>query len=880
MPGMNLTLVEAQKRAETIKGPVEYEVKLALGAQGDTFPTQTVIKFSAEPGAATFVDLVADQVHRVVLNGVELPASEVYVDHRIELKNLAAENVLEVNADCVYMHTGEGMHRFQDPADQLSYVYTQFEVPDARRVFPCFEQPDLKGRFTFQVTVPQDWVVLSNEPTPAPKHNPETPEGHHVFEFGQTDPISTYITAFVAGPYHEVRDEWQAPDGRKIGMGVYCRQSLQEYLDADWVLDITKAGFAFYENEFSTPYPFKKYDQIFVPEFNAGAMENAGCVTIRDEYVFRSKPTQERLEVLADTVLHELAHMWFGDLVTMKWWDDLWLNESFAEFMSYLAMAEATQYTEGWNTFSVRKLWGLKCDQRSTTHPILAEIKDLHDVEVNFDGITYSKGGCVLRQLVAFVGRENFRQALANYFKKYAFSNATLTDFLEQVQQASGKDLDPWVKVWLLEAGITQLNAELVRNEDGTVNQYRIVQTLPQAGTSLRPHSLYVGCYDFSEAGKLVLTRTVEVQISADSPLTVVEELTGTKHAVYVLNDQDVAYAKIRLDDESLSLALANIGEFEDSMPRTVIMCAAWDAMRDGDLPASVYVELALLALESETNSSVVGQIIRDLGTAVEFYSADLERNRRLAAAGLLVLAKQAEGGSDRQRQLFKGWMQVCGANEVTELKHFYQAKQALPGLVVDTDLLWEMAETLASLGALDQAGIDDMLASDDTLTGRENALQAGAARPDVEVKREVFAQVMNDQTLPNGQLESLIAGYGMSLWQYPEAGLPLVNDYFASLERIWSERTMHMAESIVVGMYPVELVGRGEANIVQLTEKWLAEHDKAPRALRRLVSENLDAAIRADKAQDTDRQWQIEMNNLLAKQQGGGCCGGGCGCR
>lgn len=848
MPGTNLTKLEAQARSAIISD-VRYQVDLTLSAQGDTFPSRTIVDFKASPGASTFIDLIAPEVKEITLNGVALAPEQVYQEGRIELADLAAENHLEVVAECAYMHTGEGLHRFSDPADGLSYVYTQFEVPDARRVYACFEQPDLKASYSFTVTTPNDWVVLSNQVTPAPR---PAEDGKHTFEFAPTLKMSTYITAIVAGPYYEVRDTLTSADGREIPLGVYCRQSLREYLDADFVIDQTKKGFKFYEAEFDYPYPFEKYDQIFVPEYNAGAMENAGCVTFRDEYVFRTRPTQAQLEALSDTILHELAHMWFGDLVTMKWWDDLWLNESFAEFMSYLAMAEGTEFSEGWTGFGIRKMWGLSCDQMPTTHPIVAPIRDLADVEVNFDGITYSKGGCVLRQLVSYVGRETFMKALNRYFRTHGYANATLADLLRELEEESGRDLSSWTKVWLLEAGITQLEGDLTLNEDGTVKEYAIKQTLPQAGTSLRPHSLFLGCYDFNAAGQLVQEKLLPVEVSGER--TVISELSeGKAYPVFLLNDGDIAYAKIRFDARSAQNIREHIDAFADSMPRMVAMCSAWDSVRDGDLAAQDYISQALQALKIEDNSVVVGGVIRHLSAAAEYYAQDAKAARERVSQGLLDLALTAEAGSDRQKQLSRGFLANLTFTNAQLVEEWYQSGQAIPGLTVDTDLQWDMVQALAGLSQDDSATrelIAAQLDKDNTLTGREMAIEAEAMLPTATNKAAFFERIRSDESLSNAQLSAAISGFNGSLWIDPAAHVDLIGKYFEVVEAVWAERTLHMAETIVSGLYPLALVGKVDTDIVALTENWLAAHQDAPDALRRLILEELDGAKRAVKGQ------------------------------
>ena len=848
MPGTNLTKIEAQERKNVI-GKVAYTVQVELSESGETFPSRTVIDFEAKAGASTFVDLIAPEVVSIELNGQDL-GTDCYRDNRIELSDLAENNRLEVVANCAYMHTGEGAHRFTDPADGLTYVYTQFEVPDARRVFACFEQPDLKATYQFSVTVPESWTVLSNMDTPSPQALKVERAGdsqRHRFDFPETLLISTYITALVAGPYHSVKSVLTSIDGRTIPLGVYCRQSLAKYLDADFVLEQTVAGFRFYESRYARPYPFTKYDQIFVPEYNAGAMENAGCITFRDEYIFRTKPSGAQLEQLTNTILHELAHMWFGDLVTMKWWDDLWLNESFAEFMSYWCMAEGTRFSDAWTGFTMRKVWGVNCDQLPTTHPIVAPISDLADVEVNFDGITYSKGACVLRQLVAYVGGGNFLLALRNYFASHEYSNATLADFLAELEKTSERNLDEWSKVWLLEAGITQLESQIERDQDGKVTSFQIVQSLPQEGTSMRPHATSVGAYDFDARGKLVLARRASVDVKGE--VTAVPGLVGTKHDVYVLNDQDLAYAKIRFDADSWEVIRTRVGDFEDSLPRAVIMCAAWDMVRDGDLSASKYLDMALEALKHETNSSVLNGILRHTQGALAYYAADPDSAHRLLAPALLALAEDAEAGSDRQRQLVRAFLQVAGAKEAPEINRWYEEGNVLEGVSVDTDLRWDMLFALAANGQADEDMIRKMEESDDTITGRENAFLARAALPGRDNKTQWAQRVLEDTSLTNGQIDALTVGIARSLWLQPADAADMIEPYFAALNDIWSSRTMHMAESLVGGLYPLAVQSREGFDLVERTERWLAENPDADKALRRLVLEELDGARRSRHA-------------------------------
>ena len=457
MPGANLTRIEAEERKSVIAAPVHYTVKLDLTRGAKNFGSETTITFDAEPGATSFLDLIATEVSEIVLNGETLDPAEAFADSRIELKNLEAHNEVTVKALCQYSNTGEGLHRSVDPSDGNIYLYSQFEVPDARRVYAVFDQPDIKAVFDFSVLAAKSWIVTSNMPAASVTDNETVTEegtlGAHEAEttklwvFESTPTMSSYLTAICAGPYAEWHTEYANEDGRTVPMSMYCRQALAEAFakDVDYLFDITKKGFAFYAKTWGVPYPYAKYDQIYVPEYNAGAMENIGMVTIRDQYVFESKVTDAYAERRVVTVLHELAHMWFGDYVTMKWWNDLWLNESFAEFTSTLATAEATEWKDAWATFSSgEKSWALRQDQLSTTHPIVAPINDLNDTYVNFDGITYAKGASVLKQLVFYVGREKFFKGINNYLNKHAYSNATLADLLAELELTSGRDLKAW----------------------------------------------------------------------------------------------------------------------------------------------------------------------------------------------------------------------------------------------------------------------------------------------------------------------------------------------------------------------------------------------------------------------------------------------------
>ena len=857
MPGQNLTRLEAADRSATVHTR-SYDVTLDLTRGETVFGSSTTVRFTSTPGSSTFIDLIAPVVHSISLNGRALDPAEVYADSRITLTGLAADNELVVVADCAYMHTGEGLHRFTDPADGETYLYSQFEVPDSRRVFAVFEQPDLKASFTFTVTTPSSWTVLSNSPTPEPTPTEDSDGSGDAltFAFAPTEPMSSYVTAIVAGPYVGATDEYVASDGRTVPLGVYCRKSLVEHMDSAEILDLTKRGFAYYEDLFATPYAFTKYDQIFVPEFNAGAMENAGCVTHRDDYIFRSRPVEARVERRAVTILHELAHMWFGDMVTMTWWNDLWLNESFAEFTSTLATAEITRWDEAWTTFqTLEKSWAYNQDQLSSTHPVAAEINDLHDVEVNFDGITYAKGASVLAALVGYVGRENFFAGIQRYLAAHAYSNAELGDLLRELEAVSGRDLSSWTRLWLQEAGVTTLRLEVVTDADGVITQAAVRQEIPaDSPASLRPHRVAIGSYSPTGQGADThLERTNRIELDVDGELTQVPELVGAKRAdVLVLNDDDLTYAKVRLDEESLSHGLTHIEAFAESLPRSIVLASAWDMVRDGELAASHFLKAALQALDVEEHSSVIQGLLGRITTCLSAFLPPAVR-RDLApgtADRLLELARAAQAGSDKQLQLVRAVAAHAVTGEQLDVvAGFLEGTSALEGLDVDQDLRWDLLTGLVAAGRFGEDRIHAEEARDRTTTGRERAAEARAAIPTPEAKKATWRALVDDASMPNETQVRVLRGL-TSVERRPDLLVPFVSEYVEAIDSLWSSRTFHMAENLLTGLWSCATVGLDGADPAAALEGWLESHAQAPAALRRIVRENLDDTRRVARAQ------------------------------
>ncbi|MFJ3948684.1 aminopeptidase N [Streptomyces libani] len=863
MPGTNLTRDEAQERARLLTVDA-YEIDLDLsaaqeggapgsaedGSAGGTYRSVTTVRFDvAEAGADSFIDLVAPAVHEVALNGEALDPGEVFKDSRIALTGLrAGRNELTVVADCAYTNTGEGLHRFVDPVDQQAYLYTQFEVPDARRVFASFEQPDLKATFQFTVKAPEGWTVISNAPTPEPSDN--------VWRFEPTPRISTYITALIVGPYHSVHSTYEK-DGRTVPLGIYCRPSLAEHLDADEIFAVTRQGFEWFQEKFDYDYPFAKYDQLFVPEFNAGAMENAGAVTIRDQYVFRSKVTDAAYEVRAETILHELAHMWFGDLVTMEWWNDLWLNESFATYTSIACQAYApgSKWPHSWTTFAnSMKTWAYRQDQLPSTHPIMAEINDLDDVLVNFDGITYAKGASVLKQLVAYVGMDEFFQGVQAYFKAHAYGNTRLSDLLGALEETSGRDLKTWSKKWLETAGINILRPEIEVDGAGVITSFAVKQEAPAlpAGAKgepvLRPHRIAVGAYELQD-GKLV--RTERIELDVDGELTAVPQLVGkARPAVILLNDDDLSYAKVRLDEESLKAVTEHLGDFTESLPRALSWASAWDMTRDAELPARDYLSLVLSGIGKESDIGVVQSLHRQVKLALDLYAAPEWRETGLATwtAAALEQLRAAEPGSDHQL----AWARAFAASARTDtqldlLQGLLDGTEEISGLAVDTELRWALLQRLAATGRADEKAVAAELERDKTSAGERHAATARAARPTAEAKAEAWASVVESDKLPNSLQEAVIGGFVQP--DQRELLAPYTAKYFAAVKDIWNSRSHEMAQQIVVGLYPALQVSQ---ETLDATDAWLASAGPSP-ALRRLMTESRAGIERALKAQRAD---------------------------
>ncbi|MCX2746799.1 aminopeptidase N [Arthrobacter sp. MI7-26] len=864
MSNRNLARAEAASRSALISTH-SYDVSLDVREAADPdvpgYMSRSVINFSAEPGSSTFLDFIHGGVHSVFLNGKGLDVAEVVDGDRIHLNNLQAENQVTVTGTALYSRSGEGMHRFVDPADGQCYLYTQYEPADARRVFANFEQPDLKAEFTFHVMAPSAWQVASNGAELARTQLTSDPATSR-WDFATTKPMSTYITTVLAGPYFRATDHWSKTldDGTslEVPLALYCRASMQESFDAAELFRLTKNGLDFFNDLFDYPYPWGKYDQAFVPEYNLGAMENPGLVTFTEKYVFTSRATDAQYQARANTLMHEMAHMWFGDLVTMTWWDDLWLKESFADYMGTLGVDKATDWDSAWVNFAnKRKSWAYLQDQLPTTHPIVADIPDLEAAKQNFDGITYAKGASVLKQLVAYVGFEAFIGGSRRYFKDHEYGNTTLTDLLEALSAASGRDLGTWARQWLQTSGISTIAAEISGNGDAMESvTLRQDSVDPITGRQEhRPHRLRIGLYDFDDSGRLLRTEVVETD--AQGAETAVEALAGKpRPALLLVNDDDLSYAKVRLDAGSEATVRSALDRLSDSMARALCWTALWDSARDAVTPAVLYVNAVERFAPAESGIGVLQNVLGNAVTAVERY---VPAPQRSAVRGSLLetsgrLMRTSEPGSDQQLAWARTLAELSRRDDayVEFLRGILSGGVIVDGLTVDADLRWSLWQALAANGSAELPELDAELARDHTASGREGHALAAAARPDAAVKAAAWDAAVNNTTLSNEILSATIAGFSVS----PSGLLDgFTEPYFDCLESVWESRSIEIAGRIVRGLFPsAQDLAPGmipaDHPVLQRTDDWLATQTGTPRALRRIVIEQRSHLFRALTAQ------------------------------
>jgi aminopeptidase N len=837
MAPAEITRAETSERARLLRVR-DYDVTLDLTGGPGTFRSTSVIRFDcAEPGASSYADLIAADVTEIRLNGAPVDVA-AWADGRIALPGLADHNELRVVADCRYSADGTGMHRSVDPADDRIYTYTKFEPAYARTVFANFEQPDLKAAFTIHVRAPAGWTVLSNQP----ESGPVVPDGDAAtWHFQPTPRLPTYQFEVVAGQYAVLRDTPTTARGQRIPLGLACRQSLATHQDPDDLFAVTRAGLDYYTALFERDYPFVKYDQAFVPDFSAGATESAGCVVWTDEMLFRSRVTDTMLELRASVLLHEMAHMWFGDLVTMTWWDDLWLNESFAEFCAALASAEATRFTNAWATFCAsRKSWGYQQDQLPSTHPVAADVPTLSQAIANFDGISYAKGASVLRQLMATIGRDAFFAGIRAYFAEHAFGNASLADLLAALEASSGSSLAAWSDAWLRTCGPSTLRAEFDRGTQGSFQAFEIVQEAPAEHPVLRPHRIAIGLYGNGADG---LRRTHQIPVDIAGARTAVPALAGQPQPDLVLvNDDDLTYALVRFDDRSLATLMTSIGTLADPLARAVCWGSLTDMVRQAELGVPAFVSMVASAMATEPSVAALQNLADAVSTALEQLAepAWVASGRQQLATEAMRQLRAAAPGGDYQL----AWLQLLGRTAVAPdqlglLSGVLAGREQLPGLPANPDLRWAMLRRLAATGRAGAADINAELAADPTASGSRHAAACRAARPDA-AEKEAAWQLLTGSDVPITGLREIAAAFHEP--EQAELLAPYAQRYFDVLPGLWTSKGGHLRVRLGEALFPRTAAGPG---LLAMIDRFLSAGERDP-ALVRVIAERRDLVERA----------------------------------
>ncbi|MGC8460429.1 MAG: aminopeptidase N [Candidatus Dormibacteria bacterium] len=849
----SLQRTDAEARARLLSN-ISYDVTLSLSKdpKQETFSSTSAITFDCSgDNASTFLDVNARSIHKVMLNGRELRPDEYTFREgkRLEISGLSrGSNTLTIVAEMEYGQTGVGLHRFVDPSDQQVYLHSHFEPFDAHLMYPCFDQPDLKATYSFHVTGPKDWKIVSNSPAAAIH---ALPSGEQLVDFAPTKTLSTYLTALVAGPFDEYKDQYNG-----VPLSIYCRKSLAPYMtpkELDEMFTLTKQGLAYYEQLYGVPYPFPKYDQLFVPEFNAGAMENPGCITFREDYIFRGVVTDAARENRANTILHEMAHMWFGDYVTMKWWNDLWLNESFATMMSYLALTEATRFKQAWVSFAnTEKSWAARQDQLPTTHPIANDAPDTETAETNFDGITYAKGASVLRQLLPYVGRDNFFTGLRSYFSTYGWGNATLQDFLAKLAAASGKDLTTWSRLWLETTGISTMSTRT--NESGGVyTSFAVRQRVPKDHPTLRPHIMNIGLYNLDASGKLIRTRCLE-NVAIHGSSTDIPELIGERVPdLLVLNDQDLTFTKVRFDSKSLSTLVHHLSDIPDPLTRSLCWAASWDMLRDAELSGSAFIALFAEQAPHETEVATVERLIAQAKSAATLYGHPSTRDAKLASLAQTAHSAYttAKDGSDLQLAWFKAFIAFATSDtELTMVREYLDGTKTVPGIPVHTDpqLRWLLINRLAQAGKVDATFIEREQKRENTDLSQLRGATALAALPTKEAKEQAWLRLTADPTLSLYLREAILAGF-----QQPgqeSLTKEYITKYFAQLPSMWTSYDHETAAAMTTMLYPSFTVSK---ETLAATKSAIGDA-RLPFSARRSLLESEDTAKRMLKARALDR--------------------------
>ena len=829
-----LTQADAEARADRISNAA-YELSIDLRRGVETYHGDLTIEFDVAGSRDTFLDFRGKTISLLEINGV--PAEPIWTGYRLTLPgdSLLSHTRVRIVYENDYDHGGDGFHQFKDPEDGEEYLYSNFEPYEAHRLFPCFDQPDIKGTYHLTVTAPPEWEVIANS---RESGRSTAGDGRIRREFEQTKRFSTYLFALIAGPYHVVREKHGDVD-----LGLYCRKSLARHLDTDELFTVSKQGLDFFGSFFDCPYAFGKYDQIFVPEFNSGAMENVGAVTHNEYMVFRDPPTDNQRRGRAETVLHEMAHMWFGDLVTMRWWNDLWLNESFATYMAYLCLDQATRFNTGWQDFNASiKNWAYRQDQLVTTHPIAGQVPDTDATFLNFDGITYGKGASVLKQLVAAIGMEGFREGMRNYFRTYAYGNATLAQFLGSLEAGSGTDLGEWARLWLETSSVNTIGTRWEADGD-RITSFTITQTAAPEYPFVRPHRLDVGLLR-EQGGRFDVT--VLPAKLADPELDLEAARGLPRPSLVFPNYNDHGYAKVALDAESVAFVRANIDRIEDTLLRQLLWSSLWNMVRDQQLKSTDYLALVREKIALESLPELVEAVLNNASAALGRYVPDdrKEQESRLFVAAAWEALRAAQGGDAQiiwARTLIGS---ALAPEDIALAGRLADGAEVVEGLTVDQDMRWAIAAKFVAHGL---PGADDRVAreaaADPSDRGERAKLRCQVSEPSASAKAAAWDRI-NGEGYGSLYLTGAAMG-GFNWWSQRNLLAPYIDRYFESLPAVFRTRDKEFTLDYARSLFPTfrvekEVLDRSESVIAAIGD----ELPSLTRVLRE-ANDDLNRAIR-----------------------------------
>jgi aminopeptidase N len=735
----------AAMRAQQLSN-VSYQLSMEVDEQKPSFSGEVAISFTLAKAnnSPVTLDFEGGEILSVNLNGndISFQAEKWFLRFPPQQFNVPT-NTLRIKFTHAYANAGDGLHRYKDAATGNVYLYSNFEPFNAHKMFPHFDQPNIKANFTLDVIAPASWQVVS---TTREISITNVNEKKH-WQFPATPKMASYVFSMHAGPY----TVWEDNSGA-IPLRLFARQEVAQYVDyKEWFL-FTQQSFAFFNNYFSLPYPFKKYDQLIVPDFNSGAMENIGAVTFNEFYVGRGKKTDLERMKYGNVIAHEMAHMWFGDLVTMSWWNGLWLNESFATYMSYLAQEKSSQFGEKiWDVFFIgTKQWAYTSDQQVTTHPIELSVDNTAEAFANFDGITYGKGASVLKQLAYYVGEENFRKGVVKYLKKYSYSNTQLVDFMSEIAKASQRDLSDWAYEWLYQAGLNSIQLHYTceqTKQDDIVQSMLLTQSAPDAWPILRRQKIQVGLFNLQDETLVSSARFPLVYRGVSTPINAADKLPCPAFAYP--NIGDMGYAKVMLDEKSLSFIKNHFASVDASL-RLMLWQNLWDSVLDVKMPLSDYLQFVNNYIGIETRSDLISAVTAKLKSTRDYlwlmsnehktYAKELALIETIAYRQLL----SAESASDVQKIWFDAFLQAAHTPEALAKIHaIVVGEETLQGFVVDQDRRWMMLIRLNQFQTKNYLALTKAEQQQDRSdTGQQMALACEAIRPDASIKVHWFQRI------------------------------------------------------------------------------------------------------------------------------------------